>query len=119
MPSSPPGGVRQMSSLPRGDTKPVIDYYKILGVKRTASKAEIRSAYRKLARVLHPDLNDGSPKAAREFALLSKGYHILSDPQERAFYDQRLTAHTERNDSILHSDNPHARRARNFAVQAR
>ena len=97
----------------------MVDYYSILGVKRTASKAEIRSAYRKLARVLHPDVNEGSPKAAREFALLSKGYHILIDPQERAFYDQRLAAITNRNYSILHSDNPHARRARNLAVQAR
>ncbi len=97
----------------------MIDYYRILGVKRTASKAEIRSAYRKLAKVLHPDFNEGSAKAAREFALLSKGYHILIDPQERAFYDQRLTALTNRSYSILHSDNPHARRARNLAVQAR
>jgi hypothetical protein len=97
----------------------VIDYYRILGVKRTASKAEIRSAYRKLARVLHPDVNENSPKAAREFALLSKAYHILIDPQERAFYDQRFTAQTDRSHSILHSDNPHARRARNVAVQAR
>ena len=97
----------------------MIDYYRILGVKRTASKAEIRSAYRKLARVLHPDFNEGSVKAAREFALLSKAYHILIDPQERAFYDERLTAQTNRSYSILHSDNPHARRARNVAVQAR
>ena len=97
----------------------MIDYYRILGVKRTASKAEIRSAYRKLARVFHPDFNEGSVKAAREFALLSKAYHILIDPQERAFYDERLTAQTNRSYSILHSDNPHARRARNLAVQAR
>ncbi len=97
----------------------MVDYYKILGVKRTASKAEIRSAYRKLARVLHPDHNGGSATAAREFALLSKGYHILSDPQERAFYDERLNAQRTRSHSILHSNNPHARRARNLAVQAR
>jgi hypothetical protein len=97
----------------------VIDYYRILGVKRTASNAEIKSAYRKLARMRHPDVNEGSAKAAREFALLSKAYHILIDPQERAFYDQRLTAQTNRSYSILSSDNPHAQRARNVAVQAR
>jgi curved DNA-binding protein CbpA len=97
----------------------LIDYYKILGIKRNASKAEIKSAYRKLARQRHPDLNKGSDAAAREFALLSKAYHILSDPQERAYYDQQLMAQMNANYSILHSDNPHARRARNVAVQAR
>jgi len=97
----------------------VIDYYKILGVRQTATKAEIRSAYRKLARVLHPDFNGGSTKAAREFSLLSKAYHTLTNPQERAFYDDRLKAQSKRSYSILHSDNPHAQRARNLAVQAR
>ncbi len=96
----------------------MIDYYAILGVKQTAPTAEIRSAYRKLARLHHPDVNR-SPKAAREFALLSKAYHVLSDPQERAHYDDRLQAQKNRSYSILHSDNPHARRARNVAVQAR
>jgi len=97
----------------------VIDYYTILGVKRTAPTSEIRSAYRKLARLRHPDVNGGSPKAAREFALLSKAYHVLIDPQERAYYDDRLSAERNRGYSVLHSDNPHARRARNLAVQAR
>jgi curved DNA-binding protein CbpA len=97
----------------------VTDYYRILGIKRTASKAEIKSAYRKRARILHPDFNKGSAKAAEEFAVLAKAYHILIDPQERAFYDNRFTAQTSRGASILHSENPHARRARNVAVQAR
>ena len=94
----------------------MVNYYRILGVKRSASRAEIRSAYRKLARLRHPDVNAGSPKAAREFALLAKAYHILIDPQERAYYDDRLSAQTNRSHSILDSDNPHARRARNLAV---
>lgn len=96
----------------------MVDYYKILGVNRTASKADIKSAYRKLARVKHPDLNANSESAAKEFALLSRAYHTLSDPQERAYYDEQLS---QRNSgySILHSNNPHARRARNLAVQAR
>lgn len=97
----------------------MIDYYKVLGVKRTASKAEIRSAYRKLAKTIHPDFNSDSATAAREFALLSKAYHILIDPEERVFYDERLTAETNRSYSILNSNNPHARRAKNLAVQAR
>ncbi len=95
------------------------DYYKILGVKRSASKSEVRSAYRKLARVRHPDVNGGSESAAREFALLSKAYRVLIDPQERAYYDEKLSSLNDSGSSILHSSNPHARRARNLAVQAR
>lgn len=96
----------------------MIDYYKTLGVKRTASSADIKSAYRKLARLRHPDVNHHSETAAHEFDLLSKAYHVLSDPQERAYYDQQLNSRNS-SSSILHSDNPHARRARNLAVQAK
>jgi len=96
----------------------VIDYYKLLGVKNNATQAEIKSAYRKLARKSHPDLNPDS-KAAREFATLSKAYHVLSDPQERAYYDQQWQAQKNRSYSILDSNNPHAKRARNLAVQAK
>ncbi len=96
----------------------MIDYYRVLGVKTIASQAEIKSAYRKLARKSHPDLNPNS-QAAREFALLSKAYHTLSDPQERAYYDDQLQAQKNRSYSILDSNNPHAKRARNLAVQAK
>jgi len=92
------------------------DYYHVLGVKRTATAAEIKSAYRNLARIRHPDVNRGSEKAAREFAVLSLAYHTLIDPQERAFYDQQLDKGV-RGESILSSDNPHAQRARD--MQAR
>ncbi|HKR59102.1 MAG TPA: J domain-containing protein [Pyrinomonadaceae bacterium] len=95
------------------------DYYKILGVKRSASGADIKSAYRKLARLRHPDTNPNSESAAREFALLSKAYHTLSDPHERSYYDEQLNSTSDRGYSILHSQNPHARRARNLAVQAK
>src|ERR1043166_516121 len=92
------------------------DYYQVLGVTQTASVSEIKSAYRKLARKRHPDVNRGSERAARDFALLSLAYHTLIDPQERAFHDQQLKK--QRNGgSILESDNPHAQRAR--AAQAR
>lgn len=97
----------------------MIDYYKILGVRRSASRAEIKSAYRKLARLRHPDVNGGSEGAAREFAVLSKAYHTLFNPQERAYYDQQLAEKDNGHYSILRSNNPHARRARNLAVQAR
>lgn len=98
----------------------MIDYYQVLGVSRTASIADIKSAYRKLARKRHPDVNRGSEKAARDFALLSLAYHTLIDPQERAFHDQQLDK-TARGESVFHSEplreNPHAQRARE--MQAR
>src|SRR5215510_6628026 len=94
------------------------DYYHVLGVEPTATATEIKSAYRKLARKRHPDVNRGSEKAAREFALLSLAYHTLIDPQERAFHDQQLNKQ-RRGHSILESANPHAQRARNIAAQAR
>lgn len=97
----------------------VTNYYKVLGVKRTASRSEVKSAYRKLARLRHPDVNGGSETAAREFALLSKAYQVLTDPQERVYHDQQLAARSSDGYSILHSDNRHAQRARNLAVQAR
>jgi hypothetical protein len=94
------------------------DYYHVLGIQRTATATEIKSAYRKLARKRHPDVNRGSEKAAREFAMLSLAYHTLIDPQERAFHDRQLDG-GKRGGSILASDNPHAQRARNIAAQAR
>ena len=96
----------------------MIDYYKVLGVKSNASQVEIKSAYRQLARKSHPDLNPNS-EAGRQFALLSKAYHTLIDPQERAYYDEKLREQKNRSYSILDSNNPHAKRARNLAVQAK
>jgi molecular chaperone DnaJ len=97
----------------------VTDYYKVLGIRRSASRSEVKSAYRKLARLRHPDVNGGSERAAREFALLSKAYQVLMDPQERAYHDAQLISLYDSGYSILHSNNPHARRARNLAVQAK
>jgi curved DNA-binding protein CbpA len=99
----------------------VVDYYKVLKVKRTASATEIKSAYRKLARERHPDLNGGAEGAAREFALISLAYRTLSDPQERAFFDNQLKrAHSsDFGGSVFQTNNPHAQRLRRMAVQAR
>jgi DnaJ domain len=97
----------------------VIDYYRLLGVKATASQAEIKSAYRKLARQYHPDVNHDSTSAAEQFALISKAYTILNDPQERAYYDDQLNTQRTRGYSIFDSNNPHAKRARNLAIQAK
>jgi hypothetical protein len=64
------------------------DYYKTLGVPRTASTGEIRRAYRKLARQCHPDLNPGDKLAEERFRNLQEAYHVLIDWEARQRYDQ-------------------------------
>ena len=65
-----------------------VDYYEILGVRRTASSAEIRRAYQKLARQFHPDLNPGDPVATERFRAIYTAFEVLSDLQRRAEYDK-------------------------------
>ncbi len=62
--------------------------YQILGVARNASEAEIKSAYRKLAKELHPDRNKDKPNAAERFSEVTKAYDLLSDKDKRAQYDR-------------------------------
>jgi len=64
------------------------DYYDVLGIERGAADDKIKSAYRRLARKYHPDLNPGDPEAERRFKELGEAYEVLSDPQKRQVYDQ-------------------------------
>ncbi|MBW0145730.1 DnaJ C-terminal domain-containing protein [Sphingomicrobium clamense] len=65
-----------------------MDLYQHLGVKRGASEAEIKKAYRSLAKQLHPDRNKDNPKAAERFGKVTQAYDILSDKDKRAQYDR-------------------------------
>ena len=64
------------------------DYYAILGVPKTASQAEIKKAYRKLARQSHPDVNKGDAAAERRFKEVNEAHAVLGDPEKRKAYDE-------------------------------
>ncbi|MCL7046533.1 hypothetical protein MKW94_022442 [Papaver nudicaule] len=76
---------------PRRGTRFVVrantDYYSVLGVSKSANKADIKSAYRKLARTYHPDVNK-EPGAEKKFKEISNAYEVLSDDEKRSLYDR-------------------------------
>lgn len=65
-----------------------VDYYKILGVDKNATDDQIKKAYRKLARKLHPDLNPNDKEAHKKFQQVNEANEVLSDPEKRKKYDQ-------------------------------
>lgn len=65
-----------------------IDYYKILGLDKTATSQEIKSAYRKLARKYHPDLNAGDKEAEKKFKEINEANEVLSNEENRRKYDK-------------------------------
>jgi curved DNA-binding protein len=70
------------------------DYYKILGVERSASADEVRKVYRKLAMQYHPDRNPGNKGAEDKFKEINEAYQVLSDPEKRARYDKLGSAYS-------------------------
>lgn len=99
----------------------MVNYYDILKVSHDASGAEIKSAYRRLARKLHPDKNNGSQETALKFAAIAEAYEVLGNQRERTRYDDRLaeTQHNSNGDSVFTSTNSHAKRWRQMVYEKR
>ena len=74
------------------------NYYDVLGVSKDASADEIKSAFRKLAKKYHPDVNKDNPDAAQKFKEINEAYAVLGDPQKKANYDQFGSAEGNPND---------------------
>jgi hypothetical protein len=101
----------------------MVNYYETLKVSRKATSSEIKSAYRRLARKLHPDKNNGSEDTARAFALIAEAYEVLGDPKSRAKYDRRILqaefSNGRNGDSVFASSNTHAKRWRQMIYEHR
>jgi DnaJ-class molecular chaperone len=87
------------------------DYYARLGIGRTASAEDIKSAYRAKARKLHPDVNK-TPQAAKDFAAVQEAYDVLSDPGKRSLYDQFGESGVRNNGSGAGAGSQYGARAR-------
>ncbi|MEP6944636.1 MAG: J domain-containing protein [Acidobacteriota bacterium] len=101
----------------------MVNYYDILKVSQKATGPEIKSAYRRLARKLHPDRNNGSQETALKFAAIAEAYEVLGNVAERDKYDRRLVdakySVNGNGDSFFASANPHARRWRQMVYEKR
>ncbi len=100
----------------------MVNYYDILKVSNKASRTEIKSAYRRLARKLHPDRNNGSEETALKFAAIAEAYEILGNKDERTKYDRRLLDaqfNTNNGNTVFASTNPHAKRWRQMVYEKR
>lgn len=101
----------------------MVNYYDQLKVSPKASGTEIKSAYRRLARKLHPDRNNGAADTALKFAAIAEAYEVLGNPKERVKYDRRLLdaqySGNDNGESLFSSANPHARRWRQMVYEKR
>lgn len=83
------------------------DFYQILSVSRSANTNEIKKAYRKLAKILHPDKNQDDPDASQKFQDLGAAYEALSDPEKRELYD-RCGEDCLKKDGMMNNNDPFA-----------
>lgn len=101
----------------------MVNYYEILRVSPTASNAEIKSSYRRLARRLHPDSEHGSEDTAVKFAAIAEAYEVLGRPRERARYDRQLAeitaAAVNENGNGFEAANPIVARWRQMVAEKR
>lgn len=103
----------------------MVNYYDILKVSPKASSVEIKSAYRRLARKLHPDKNNGSEETALKFAAIAEAYEVLGNSRERNKYDRRLADFkfnadgNGNGDTVFASTNRHAARWRQMVYEKR
>lgn len=93
----------------------MVNYYDVLKVSQDASPAEIKSAYRKLARRHHPDVSQTGDESTEEFAEIAKAYEVLSNKKARAVFDKQLAAHNSA--SVLDSENAHAQKLRQMQLE--
>lgn len=99
----------------------MVNHYKVLKVSPKATNVEIKSAYRRLARKIHPDVNEQTVDTSKEFSRIAKAYKVLGNPKKRADYDRELlkAQYSNGNGSVLSSENSHARRWRQRAYERR